>query len=84
MDIKKKKKKKKKQKQQFRPFLLDHIFSIKIQKLKINDLLSVENEDTSSEHKAMSYGNLIINKEDTWSFCVNGRSTNKDSLHCSG
>ena len=76
---KKKKKKKQQQQQQFRPFLLDHIFSIKIKKLKINDQLSVENEDTR-----MSYGNLLKNKEDTGSFCINGRCTNKDSLHSSG
>ena len=49
----------------------DHIFSIKIQKLKINDLESVENEDTSSEHKTMSYGNSLKKTEDTGSFCVN-------------
>ena len=44
---------------------------IKIQKLKINDLLFIENEDTSSKHKMMSYGNSLKKKEDTVSFCVN-------------
>ena len=49
----------------------EHIFSIKIQKLKINDLESVANEDTCSEHKTMSYGNSLKKTEDTGSFCVN-------------
>ena len=37
----------------------------------MNDLESVENEDTSSEHKTMSYGNSLKKTEDTGSFCVN-------------
>ena len=49
----------------------EHIFSRKIQKLKINDFVSVENEDTSSEHKTMSYENSLKKTEDTGSFCVN-------------
>ena len=49
----------------------EHIFSRKIQKLKINDFVSVENEDTSSEHKTISYGNSLKKSEDTGLFCVN-------------